>query len=109
MKAVWAESPVTHHGEFFNFDDIYLEPKAHRPEGVTMWFGGWKMHDRVTRRLVTHGSGIMCNGPRLSAPDVERITREFVAAGRDFGKIELVSGIGGRFTDADSIADLELP
>ncbi len=107
MRAVWAESPVTHHGEFFSFDDIYLEPKAHRPEGVAMWFGGWKMHERVTRRLVTHGSGIMCNGPRLAAADVERLTERLAEAGRNFDDLELVSGIGGRFTSPDSIADLD--
>ncbi len=107
MKAVWAESPVTHHGEFFDIDEIFLEPKAYRPGGVTMWFGGWAMHERVTRRFVAHGSGIMCNGPRLLASELDRLASRLAEAGRDFDEIELVSGIGGRFAGPDSIADLD--
>lgn len=107
MRAVWAESPVSHHGEFFDFDDVYVEPKANRPDGVAMWFGGWTMHERLTRRFVTYGSGIMCNGPRLSPSELERLAGRLAEQGRDMAEIELVSGIGGRFVGPDSIADLD--
>jgi alkanesulfonate monooxygenase SsuD/methylene tetrahydromethanopterin reductase-like flavin-dependent oxidoreductase (luciferase family) len=33
MKLVFEQSPATHHGHYFDFEDIYLEPKAFRPEG----------------------------------------------------------------------------
>jgi probable F420-dependent oxidoreductase len=106
MRAVWAESPVTHHGEFFDFEDIYLEPKAHRPEGVTMWFGGYSMHPRLMRRLIEYGSGMMCNGP-MPPEELLRIRGELEAAGRDPFAIELMSGIAGRFSEPDAIADLD--
>ncbi|MGB8860172.1 MAG: TIGR03619 family F420-dependent LLM class oxidoreductase, partial [Ilumatobacteraceae bacterium] len=106
MRAVWAESPVSHHGEFFDFDDVWVEPKAWRPEGPTLWFGGGSVHDRVLRRLVRHGSGLMGTGP-IRPADIERVRSAFVAAGRDPAELELVSGIGGRFADATSCADLD--
>lgn len=103
MRAVWAESPVSYHGEFFNFDDVYLEPKAHRPSGVTMWFGGSSVHKKVVERLVRYGSGIMGLGP-VKPEDLEKVAIELEAAGRSFDEIELVSGMGGRFEGADDLA-----
>jgi len=106
MREVWVGSPVSHHGEFFDFDDVWVEPKAWRPEGPDMWFGGGTVHDRVVQRLVRHGTGLMGSGPILPS-DLERIRAAFVAAGRSPDELELVSGFRGRFTDADSCADLD--
>ena len=47
MDLVFRKSPATHHGRYFDFEDIYLEPKAFRPEGPRMWFGGQKAHGAV--------------------------------------------------------------
>jgi probable F420-dependent oxidoreductase len=106
LHAVWGGSPVTHHGAYFHFDDIWVEPKAFRPEGPAMWFGGATVHDRVVQRLVRHGSGLMGNGP-IAAADIERVRAAFAAAGRNPDELELVSGIGGRFSDSTSCADLD--
>ena len=57
MDLVFRESPASHHGRYFEFDDIYLEPKAHRPGGPRMWFGGQTAHGAVVQRLVRYGHG----------------------------------------------------
>jgi len=106
MRAVWAESPVSHHGEFFDFDEVCLEPKAHRPEGVTMWFGGSSVHGKLIDRLVRYGSGIMGMGP-VRPDDLDRIGEALEAAGRSLDEMEMVSGIGGQLTGADDIASLD--
>ncbi|MFK7919701.1 MAG: LLM class flavin-dependent oxidoreductase, partial [Ilumatobacter sp.] len=106
MNAVWRESPVSYHGEHFDFDNVYLEPKAHRPEGVTMWFGGSTVHDKVVERLTRFGSGVMGLGP-VKPDDLARLAEALDAAGRSIDEMELVSGIGGRFTGADDIARLD--
>ncbi|MFK8021907.1 MAG: TIGR03619 family F420-dependent LLM class oxidoreductase [Pseudomonadales bacterium] len=106
MRAVWAKSPVSHHGEFFDFDDVWLEPKAHRTEGPTLWFGGSSINPRLMRRLIKYGSGIMNLGP-LPPAATERIAAELDQAGRHISEIEMVSAIVGRFTGPDSIADLD--
>jgi alkanesulfonate monooxygenase SsuD/methylene tetrahydromethanopterin reductase-like flavin-dependent oxidoreductase (luciferase family) len=107
MRAVWAESPVSYHGEFFDFDNIYVEPKAYRPEGPTMWFGGSSMHRRMLDRLVKYGSGLM---NVMSPPPgaIESVKRTMEAAGRDISELEFVTGLGGRLPDGpDSLADID--
>ncbi|MEU6251519.1 hypothetical protein [Streptomyces sp. NPDC047043] len=37
--------------------DVYFEPKAHRLEGPSLWFGGRRAHAPVLRRLVRYGHG----------------------------------------------------
>lgn len=106
MRAVWAKSPVSYSGEFFDFKDVWLEPKAHRPEGPTLWFGGSSINPRLMQRLIKYGSGIMNLGP-LTPAATERIAAELEQAGRHIGEIEMVSAIAGRFTEPDSIADLD--
>ena len=107
MRAVWAESPVSYHGEFFDFDDVYVEPKAYRPAGPTMWFGGSSMHRRMLDRLVKYGSGLM---NVMSPPPgaIESVKRTMEAAGRDISELEFVTGLGGRLPDGpDSLADID--
>ena len=57
MKLVFEQSPATHHGHYFDFEDIYLEPKAFRPEGPRMWFGGQKAHGAVVDPWIGLGLG----------------------------------------------------
>ena len=57
LDLVWRESPASHHGEHFSFDDVTLEPKAWRPGGPRMWFGGQQAHGPVLRRLARYGHG----------------------------------------------------
>src|ERR1700712_2651135 len=57
LRSAWGASPFNHHGEFFDFDDVYLEPKAFRPDGPRLWFGGEGIHSALLRRIVRHGHG----------------------------------------------------
>ena len=57
MRAIWAGSPAEFHGEFFSFADVWSEPKAWRPDGPRMWFGGERMHAALVRRLSAYGHG----------------------------------------------------
>src|SRR5437588_4221422 len=56
-RSLWAPSPASWHGRAYHFDDVYLEPKPHRPEGPRLWFGGESLHPRLLARLVRHGHG----------------------------------------------------
>ena len=49
---VWAESPASFHGEFFDFTDVYVDPKPRTAKGPAMWFGGESLSDPVLNRLV---------------------------------------------------------
>jgi probable F420-dependent oxidoreductase len=102
---VWAGSPVTHHGEFFTFDDVYLEPKPWRPEGPAMWFGGERVHGKVVERLVRYGSGFHPVG-RVDEKDVADLRAALTEAGRSTEDLELVGGTRVEFPADDCVAPL---
>jgi len=102
---VWAESPASFHGEFFDFTDVYLGPKPRTPKGPAMWFGGESLTDPVLSRLVKYGSGYHPLG-RPKAEDVAKLRAGLEAAGRSIDEIEMVGGTRVEFPDAHSVAPL---
>lgn len=102
---VWAESPASFHGEFFDFTDVYIDPKPFRPKGPAMWFGGESLTEPVLRRLVQYGSGYHPLG-RPKAEDVALLRSGLEAAGRSIDEIEMVGGTRVEFPDATSTAPL---
>jgi alkanesulfonate monooxygenase SsuD/methylene tetrahydromethanopterin reductase-like flavin-dependent oxidoreductase (luciferase family) len=106
MSALWAASPASFHGEFFNFADVYSEPKAWRPSGPVMWFGGERMHPALVRRIVRYGSGFHPFGTP-SADDLAELAAGMAAVGRDIGELELVGGTRATFHGVDDVADVD--
>jgi probable F420-dependent oxidoreductase len=104
-RALWSESPATFEGRHYQFSDVFLEPKAHRPAGPRLWFGGSTLHDRLLRRLVAHGDGFNPLG-RPRPGDLDRLRAAMAAAGRGMAELELVGGTRATFSDADGVADL---
>jgi probable F420-dependent oxidoreductase len=80
LRRLWTESHVTHHGEFYNFDDVTLEPKPRKP--LDIWIGG--KSDAILKRVVRLGDGWF---PALTSP------REFAA---DMAKLEAFGEEQGR-------------
>jgi probable F420-dependent oxidoreductase len=105
MQRAWRDTPAAFHGEHFAFDDVYLEPKAFRPEGPRMWFGGMRLHGPVLRRLVRYGHGFHPFGSP-TPEELAELRAAMAAAGRDADELEMIGGIRGRFDDAGSTADL---
>jgi alkanesulfonate monooxygenase SsuD/methylene tetrahydromethanopterin reductase-like flavin-dependent oxidoreductase (luciferase family) len=105
MDRVFRESPASYHGRYFEFDDVYLEPKAHRPDGPRMWFGGQTAHPAVVDRLVRYGHGFHPLG-EPTADDMQSIADAMAAAGRNETELELVGGVRAEFPDDDSCADI---
>lgn len=55
MKRLWQEEKVSHHGRFFNFDDVtLLPPPAQRPH-PPIWVAG--RSEAAARRAAIHGDG----------------------------------------------------
>lgn len=105
-RKVWAQSPVSFQGDFYQFDDLYLEPKPTHPEGPDLWFGGQRLSEPIMRRLVDYGSGFHPLGAPPS-DELATIRERFLAAGRDFDQLEKVGGIRAVFPDDDSPSTLE--
>lgn len=105
-RAVWAGSPASFHGEHYRFDDVYLEPKAWRPGGPTIWLGGESVHPRLLRRIVRYGDGFHPLG-QPSDEDMDRLRSGLAAVGRDLSELELVGGMRAVFPDDESPSPLE--
>jgi alkanesulfonate monooxygenase SsuD/methylene tetrahydromethanopterin reductase-like flavin-dependent oxidoreductase (luciferase family) len=106
MRAAWTQTPASHHGRRFAFDNVYLEPKPHRDGGPAMWFGGMTLHDALRNRIVRYGAGFHPFGS--PTPDeLAALRAALEAAGRDPAELELVGGIRGRFPDERSTASID--
>ncbi len=107
LDRLWAPSPASFHGEFFDFDDVYSEPKPMRSTRPTMWFGGQSMHDRLLRRLVRYGSGFHPFGsPTIE--DLAKLVAGLSEAGRNLRELELVGGTRATFAGPDDVSDIDL-
>jgi probable F420-dependent oxidoreductase len=105
LRLAWGPSPFSHDGEFFRFGEVYLEPKAFRPDGPRLWFGGQGMHAPLRDRLVRHGHGFHPVG-EWNAADLEVLATALRAAGRTMDELEFVGGTRATFPDESSCADL---
>jgi alkanesulfonate monooxygenase SsuD/methylene tetrahydromethanopterin reductase-like flavin-dependent oxidoreductase (luciferase family) len=105
MSVLWADSPASFHGTYFSFDDVYSEPKAWRPEGPRMWFGGERMHPALVLRMARYGHGFHPFGPPTSQ-DRAMLGDGMAAVGRSIDELELVGGTRATFAGADDVADV---
>jgi probable F420-dependent oxidoreductase len=105
-RALWSSSPASFAGRWYQFHDVYLEPKPYRPEGPRLWFGGMSVGPWIVRRLVEYGHGFHPFG-QPTAQELQPLRGALAGAGRDFGELEVVGGIRGRFVDGLGVANLD--
>jgi probable F420-dependent oxidoreductase len=107
LPRLWRESSVTHQGEFFQCQDITVEPKPVRPGGIPIWVGG--RADESLRRAARIGSSWM---PGIISPDDyrqlwSRLGEYTAEAGPDQasikGAVYLFATIGSTYEAARSI------
>jgi probable F420-dependent oxidoreductase len=104
-RDLWQPGPASFRGRFYEFADVHLEPKPHRPDGPRLWFGGSTVGPWIIRRLVTHGHGFHPFGQPTRA-EMRPLVAQMQAAGRDMSELEVVGGIRGRFPSAHAVADI---
>lgn len=97
-KLLWSQSPASYESEYFQFEDLYLEPKPYRDGGPTLWFGGQSVHGAVLRRLAKFGDGFHPFGAPTS-DDLAKLEAALQAEGRSYAALEKVGGIRARFPD----------
>jgi probable F420-dependent oxidoreductase len=105
MDRAWKGGPISHSGEHYRFDDVYLEPRAFRPDGPRLWFGGQGMTQALRARLVRYGHGFHPLGVP-TAQDIASLAEAMADAGRDVADLEFVGGTRAVFPDDDSTADI---
>ncbi|MCU1346809.1 MAG: F420-dependent oxidoreductase [Acidimicrobiia bacterium] len=107
-EALWQKgSPVSYHGEHFDFTDMYVEPEPYRPGGPEMWIGGRAFSPWTLRRAVRYGQGFF---PVIhpSADDLAALRSELKAAGRDPETFEMGALLfGPPFKGTDDLLDID--
>jgi probable F420-dependent oxidoreductase len=105
LELAWSGSPFSYAGKHFRFENATLEPRAFRPDGPRLWFGGQGLTPAVRRRLVRYGHGFHPVGvPRDS--DLTELAEAMAGAGRSVSELELIGGTRAVFPDDHSTADL---
>ena len=57
MTGLWSDEPFSHKGRFYEFEDMYMEPKPVQRPGPPIWFGGHS--EGALRRAGRWGDGFM--------------------------------------------------
>jgi probable F420-dependent oxidoreductase len=103
LRQLWADNPdgVSHHGEFYDFDDVMCYPKPVAAHGIPVHIGG---HSRAAaRRAGRLGDGFqplgVGGGELATLVEVMRVAAE--DAGRDPDTLELSLGHLVTKVDAD--------
>ncbi len=106
-RRVWSGSPSEFHGQFYDFNQVWLEPRAYRTGGPVLWFGGSSLHAALIRRLVRYGSGFNPLGQPLDE-ELHLLATAMAKAGRSLDDIEMVGGLRGIFRGSDDVASLRV-
>ena len=81
LRRLWTESHVTHHGEFYHFDDVTIEPKPHKGS-LDIWIGG--KSDAILKRVVRLGDGWF---PALTSPqEFKHDMDKLIGFGLEYGR-----------------------
>lgn len=108
LRALWAEQPqgVSHHGEFFNFDNVMCYPKPVARERLPIHIGG---HSRAAaRRAGRLGDGFQplgVTGPELASL-IALMRAEASATGRDPANLQVSLGHAVNKVDAERAGSL---
>ncbi len=81
LRKLWSESHVTHHGRFYDFDDVTIDPKP-QDGPLDIWIGG--KSDAILKRTARLGDGWF---PALTSPDeFKRDMDKLIAFGHEYGR-----------------------
>lgn len=87
IRKLWAGPNATHQGEFFQFEDITMEPQPVQPGGPPIWIGG--KSERAVQRTAQLGDGWFPSfvSPNGYARGIAQMKEQTAQYGRDFDRI----------------------
>jgi probable F420-dependent oxidoreductase len=100
-RRLWTDDTITHHGEFFAFDDVVFEPKPVQKPWPPILVGGES--NVALRRAARLGDGWVGMGHTLdsAAPAIARLRAYLAEQDRDASRFEVV--LGGAVSSRDDV------
>ena len=100
-KQLFTEETITHHGEFFSFDEVVFEPKPRQSPWPPILVGGESK--AALRRAAKHGDGWigMAHSPETGAAQIAALRALLAEYGRDPDGFQMV--LGGPVTSAADV------
>jgi probable F420-dependent oxidoreductase len=91
MKRLWTEDNVTHHGKFFNVENLTLGPRPVQKPHPPIWTGG--SAESALKRAGTWANGFISGSSAIADFHVtwDKIASYAIAAGRNPNEIEKAS------------------
>jgi probable F420-dependent oxidoreductase len=91
-RRLWSEETITHHGEFFTFDEVAFEPKPQQRPWPPILVGGESR--AALRRAARLGDGWLGMGHTFetAAPQIEALRELLDEHGRDASNFQIVFG-----------------
>jgi len=89
LKAWTCEGRFSHHGKFWNFENIVVDPAAQRPRPA-IWMGAGS--EPSIHKVATRGFNLLLDqfaGPNLIKQRVEFFRSELKAVGRSYNPMEV--------------------
>lgn len=87
IRTLWTEPRASHHGRFYDFADVTLEPKPLQRPHPPIWIGSWTGVPRAARRVARCAAGWQASGLHTTVAELrdgmEGIDRACAEIGRD--------------------------
>lgn len=108
MKSLWASDSASHHGTFFNFDNVSIKPQSIQKGGPPIWLGG--RSTVALKRIAQVGDGWYSYmvSPRRFVDGMNIIRDEVERIGRDISDLSGALLVPIRIGDNEKVARHEL-
>lgn len=70
ITKLWTQDKASHHGNFWNFTDVSIDPKPIQKPYPPFWIGSWTGSTRPARRVARHAAGWQASGLHSRIEDV---------------------------------------
>lgn len=106
MKGLWSDKPFSHKGKFYEFENMFMEPKPVQRPGPPIWVGGHS--EGALRRAGRFGDGFMPTSisPAVYQRATTMIERHAEKFGRDPGRIERAVHLSFRAAESEAEASV---
>ncbi len=101
IRTLWRDDPAEFHGEYVDFDPLWLHPKPRQRGGPPIYIGSNSA--QVPARVAEYADGWMPIYDRYAGDPIDDLRRACDAAGRDFGEMTVL--LFGAPLDAAVIAE----